>query len=75
MMIKYYNIAMNKKERENEKHFDAWDIFRKIEKENFEDLSLIDLFNKSLKNVLDKMYQKLSAKIFEIWKWYYKFKH
>ena len=56
MIIKHHNIAMNKKEWEDEKHFDAWDIFRKIENENFENLSLIDSFNKSLKNVFNEMY-------------------
>ena len=47
---------MNRNEREDEKHLDTWDIFRKVENENFKDLSLIDSFNKSLKNVFDKIY-------------------
>ena len=56
IIIKHHNIAINKKERENEEHFDAWDIFRKTENENFGDLSLIDSFNKSLNNVLIKIF-------------------
>ena len=56
MIIKYYNIAMNRKERENKEHFDAWDIFRKIENENFKNLSLINSFNKSLNNVFAEIF-------------------
>ena len=56
MIIKHHNIAMNKKEREDKEYFDAWNIFCKIENENFENLSLIDSFNKSLKNVFDEIY-------------------
>ena len=56
MIIKHYNIAMNKKERENEEHFDAWNIFRKTENKNFENLSLIDSFSKSLNNVLVEIF-------------------
>ena len=56
MIIKHHNIAMNREEREDEEHFNAWDIFRKTKNENFQDFNLIDSFNKPLKNVIDKIY-------------------
>ena len=56
MIIKYHNIAMNRKEREDEEHFDAWDIFRKIKNENFEDLNLIDSFSRSLNDVFIEIF-------------------
>ena len=56
MIIKHHNIAMNRKEREDEEHLDAWNIFRKAKNENFQDFNLIDSFNKSLKNVINEIY-------------------
>ena len=46
---------MNKKEQNNRKYFNTQDIFRKIEKK-FKNLNSIDSFNKSLKNVFNKIY-------------------
>ena len=56
MIIKHHNIAMNKEKREDEEHLDAWNIFRRAKNENFQNFNLIDLFSKSLKNVIDEIY-------------------
>ena len=56
MIITYYNITTIKREWENKKYFDAWNIFRKMENENFENWSLIDFFNESLKNIFNEIY-------------------
>ena len=56
IIIKHHNIAMNKEKREDEEHFNAWNIFRKVENKNFENSSLINSFNKFLNDVLDEIF-------------------